>query len=322
MVPIVAARGFEAFATVAEDGGPRARKPLLEVSMEREFRDVREKLAGGAGRRADGILALGWRPDVIVRDETDFGAAIAAERLGLPWATVLVLAAGGLIRAQDAAEPLDVLRAEHGLPPDPELKALDGDLVLSPFPPGLRAAGTALRFTDVGHGDPDGPVYFTLGTEFNLECGDLFDRVLEGLRGFDAIVTVGREIDPAELGPPPPGIRVERYIPQAAVLPHCRAVVSHGGSGTLLGALAHGLPMVLIPLGADQPLNAARAEALGAARVLDAVRATPDDVREAVETVLEEPGYRAAAERMRDELAALPGVEQAVEPLTRLRGSR
>ena len=54
--------------------------------------------------------------------------------------------------------------------------------------------------------------------------------------------------------------------------PALRLVVSHGGSGSVVGALAHGLPMVLLPLGADQPQNARRCAELGVARVLDAVR--------------------------------------------------
>src|SRR5205085_9710002 len=146
-------------------------------------------------------------------------------------------------------------------------------------------------------------VYFTLGTVFNLESGDLFARVLAGLRELDVdvVATVGRQIDPEELGPQPERIRVERYLPHADVLPRCAAVVSHGGSGTLLGALAHGLPSVLLPMGADQPWNAARCEELGVALVLDAMRATPDDVRKAVSTVLDDPSYRAAAGRVCDE---------------------
>jgi UDP:flavonoid glycosyltransferase YjiC (YdhE family) len=59
-------------------------------------------------------------------------------------------------------------------------------------------------------------------------------------------------------------------------------VVSHAGSGSLIGALAHGLPSLLIPMGADQPLNAARCQALGAAHVLDAVTLTSASAREAV----------------------------------------
>jgi len=96
----------------------------------------------------------------------------------------------------------------------------------------------------------------------------------------------------------------------------CRAVVCHGGSGTLVGALAHGLPLVLIPLGADQPLSAARARELGCALVLDAVAATPASVPAAVEEVLGDPAYRAAAEALRQEIAALSAPQLAAELLT------
>jgi MGT family glycosyltransferase len=156
---------------------------------------------------------------------------------------------------------------------------------------------------------------------FNLEAGDLFARVLAGLRevGADVIAAVGHEIDPTELGPQPPHVRVEPFVAMTSALPHCAAVVSHGGSGSLVAALAHGLPAVLLPMGADQPGNAARAEALGAARVLDVVRASPDDVRTAVGAVLTEPSYREAAGRLRDEIDAMPGPDHAVALLNTLR---
>ena len=59
---------------------------------------------------------------------------------------------------------------------------------------------------------------------------------------------------------------VERYVPQADVLPLCDVAVGHGGSGSTLGALAHGLPMLLLPHGADQFENAQACAALGVAR--------------------------------------------------------
>jgi UDP:flavonoid glycosyltransferase YjiC (YdhE family) len=67
-------------------------------------------------------------------------------------------------------------------------------------------------------------------------------------------------------------------------------------------------------MGADQPLNAVRCEQLGVGIVLDAVRATSRSVAEAVTAVLSDPTYRAAAQRIRDEITALPGPE-AVVPL-------
>lgn len=277
---------------------------MREVDREREQREFRGFAGRIAQERADDVQALcaEWRPDVLVCDETDFGAIRVAERLGLPYGSVFTTAPGFI--------PRD-LRA-----------ALRAHLVLSPFPPSLRDPGPAHCFRPAAGARCDGAptVYFTLGTVFNLESGDLFARVLAGLRDLeiDVVATVGRQIDPVELGPQPARVRVERYLPHSDVLPRCAAVVSHGGSGTVLGALAHGLPSVLLPMGADQPWNAARCEELGVGLVLDALRATPDDVRKAVSAVLDDPSYRAAAERVRDEIRALPGPEHAVRLLERL----
>ena len=104
------------------------------------------------------------------------------------------------------------------------------------------------------------------------------------------------------------------HVPLAEVLPRCDAVVSHGGSGSVLATLAHGLPGVLLPLGADQPLHAARCAELGAARALDALTATPAELGAAILDVLREPSYREAAGRLADEIAAMPGAD-AVLPL-------
>jgi len=206
-------------------------------------------------------------------------------------------------------------------------------LVLSPFPPSYRdpafplpATAHSLRPLALDRARNDSApawlahlsgaptVYFTLGTVFNVESGDLFERVLAGLRGLpiNVIATVGRDIDPKEFGVQPTHIHIERFIAQSAVLPHCSLVVSHGGSGSVLGALAHGLPQVLIPMGADQPLNARRVDALGLGRVLDPITATPGDVRDAVWSVLTEPAHRRAAARLRDEIATLPPPDAAV----------
>jgi MGT family glycosyltransferase len=218
-------------------------------------------------------------------------------------------------------------------------------LVLSPFPEALRdprspvpPTAHGIRIVDVDRtahaagSTPDwattiegGPsIYFTLGTVFNHESGDLFARVLAGLRALRAnlLVTVGRKIDPATLGPQPANVRIERFVPQAEILPHVDLVVSHGGSGSVLGALAHGRPMVVLPMGADQPLNAARITALRVGRSLGAITATPDDVREAASSVLADASYRESASRVADEIAALPSPDVAVGLLERLARER
>ena len=274
-----------------------------------------------------------------MRDEIDFGAAVAAERLGVTDATVLCIASGTFVPTSLVLEPLTALREAHGLPPDPDLEMLHRNLVLSLFPPSFRdpAATRAPNTHAFRSVDPEppaadtaelewiaalpGPVtYLTLGTIFNLESGDLFERVLGGLTGLPGsiVVTVGRDLDPASLGSQPANVHVRRFIPQSLVLPHCDLVVSHAGSGSVIGALTHGLPMVLLPMGADQPLNAARAEALGVALVLDALEATPAEIGVAALAVLSGPGYRHNAGLIREEIRALPGPRHAVELIEQL----
>lgn len=342
MAPKVEALGFPAFNAGSDAGLKPVRRPLAPVNLEQEIRSIGPAWGRRIAReRAGDLLPLcgSWRPDLLVCEEVDFGAMVVAERLSIPHATVIVIAAGGFIRPEHVAAPLDEVRAEHGLPPDPALAALGRYLVLAPIPPSYRDPADPLPptahhirprppgGTPASWSPPPGDrplVYFTLGTIFNVEAGDLYTRVLAGLRELpiNVVVTVGRDLDPAELGPQPANIRVERFVPQAEILPHCAAVVSHGGSGSVIGALAHGLPALLIPMGADQPLNGARCAALGVARLLDPLTATPQQVREAVAAVLGQPAYRRTAEKLRDEIAALPGPESAVPLLERLAAER
>ena len=330
----VEAAGFAVFPLGTGSAAAPARLPLRPIDVAREDEEFRDRFVrGAAARRVPQMLALcaDWRPDVVVCDEADFGSMLAAERLGLPHATVLVMAAGSFVRAEVIGEALNELRSAHGLPLDSGLEMLYRHLALSPFPPGFRdpafplpATAHAFRTTEAPaiSARPPGPpiVYFTLGTVFNLESGDLFSRTLAGRRALPikVVATVGAGIDPAELGPQPANVRIERYIPQESILPKCSLVVSHGGSGSVLGALAHGLPMVLLPMGADQPLNAARCERLGVGRALDPIAASPALVGEAVSIVLADPRYRQTAARFRNEIAALPGPAHAVKLLERL----
>ncbi|MFT7840071.1 glycosyltransferase [Saccharothrix sp. BKS2] len=328
----VEAAGFTAFAIGEGDGDEvPERRPLLVPDREREDRDLRDGFARrGAGRSLPRYLDLfdRWRPDVVVCEEVDFGSVLAAEKLGLPYANAQVIASGAFVRREVVGPALAELRAAHGLPPDPDLVMLHRHLLLSPFPPSFRDPASPLPGTAFPIRPPVGPrarsgrptVYFTLGTVFNTESGDLFARVLAGLRDLrvDVVATVGEHVDPTEFGDQPERVRIARYLPQAEVLPHCDLVVSHGGSGSVIGALAHGLPAVLLPLGADQPHNAERCVRLGVGRELDPVTATPRDVRTAVAEVLADRSYRRAAERVREEMLGLPEPARAVPVLERL----
>jgi len=115
-------------------------------------------------------------------------------------------------------------------------------------------------------------VYVSLGILWRVWRGhEIFKVVLEGLRDIDAevVLTVGHDLDPVELGPQPATIHVERFLPLGVLLDRCSLVFFHGGSGTLSHFVAHGLPMVILTLGVDQPENAARCAELGVPRSLE-----------------------------------------------------
>ncbi len=327
LVASIESRGFVAFPTGPPDPRPKSSpsEKVQPIDLERENETMRTGFARvGARRHVEMIPGIirDWEPDVVVRDEVDFGTAIVAELLGLPCATVLVLAAGSFPTTEVVAQPLNELRSELGLGPDPELAMLESDLVLSPFPPSFRVTplpttGFSYRPTVAAPPNPphDPAVYFTLGTFDTIR--ELQVRVLEGLRflNVNVVMTIGGHNDPSEFGPQPSNIRIERFIPQNEVLPHSDLVVSHAGSGTLMGALAHGLPSLLLPMGADQPHNAQRCAQLGVGLALDAVSVTPLEVSDAAERLLSNDDYRLRSERIRDEIDALPDIGQAVRQI-------
>ena len=166
---------------------------------------------------------------------------------------------------------------------------------------------------------PDRPlVYVTLGTSFNEPA--VFATILAALADLPVtvLITTGRDLPAGELGPVPGNAVVTSFIPQEAVLPHCAAVVHHGGAGTALGVLAHGLPSVVLPRGADNFAVAARMAAAAGARTVGPGELTENAVRAAVRGLLDDPGARAAAERIAAEIDAMPGPEDVVPVLAGL----
>ena len=142
------------------------------------------------------------------------------------------------------------------------------------------------------------------------------------------LLTVGRAAAVDDLGPLPANVHAEAWVPQAYVLAEAAAVVCHGGSGTTLGTLAAGVPVVMVPMFADQSVNARRVADLGAGIVVEPGgsdgpvatmgRLGPGDVlrlRAAIESVLADPAYRRAAVVVADELHAQPGVDALIASL-------
>jgi UDP:flavonoid glycosyltransferase YjiC (YdhE family) len=155
-------------------------------------------------------------------------------------------------------------------------------------------------------------VVVTLGTTYMHQEGVL-RRVLAALDGLGArvLVLTGPELDPSEV-PGGPGVRVESYVPHAAVLPHAAVVISHGGMGSLLEAFRAGVPSVCVPLGRDQAENAAAAVEWGAAIALPG-DATSGRLRAAITEALASPALRHGARRMAGALAACGGASAAAD---------
>lgn len=335
LVPWIQNAGFTAFATspmVHHDPAPpsQTRKPLEVMDARAAEIEFADNFAERGARRM--ALAMpdvirAFRPDLVLRDETDLGTTIAAELLDVPVATHLVLAAGLLIRPELVAPRLDALRAEHGLPPDPALTRLTSGLVLTDAAPSFRSPKSPLPMRPTPYNSFDTPrasaradrpgIYVTLGTIFNHASGDLFERLLAGLADLDVdvVATVGHGTDPADLGPQPTHVRVERFLPQREVLPAVDLVISHGGSGSLMATLAHGLPSLLLPLGADQPHNGMRAVELGVAATLDAATVTSEEVGARARELLADEAVRARCVAVADEWRELPGPSVAVAAL-------
>ncbi len=187
------------------------------------------------------------------------------------------------------------------------------------FPPNVRLVGTPLQEQAAPRGLP------TLSTEderplvlvslSTLDQGQamLMARILAALAELPVrvLVTLGPALAASQFTPSP-NVVLETFVPHGSVLPRAAVIVTQCGLGTVMKALAHGVPLVCIPLVGDQADNAARIEALGAG-----VRLSPDAeparIRVAIERVLADPAYRRGARRVAIAIAGEDPVQGAVE---------
>jgi MGT family glycosyltransferase len=155
-----------------------------------------------------------------------------------------------------------------------------------------------------------------------MDHGDLLRRATAALGNLPVrgLVTTGPAIDPVDLDAPP-NVRVVRSAPHSRVMPHCAAVVTHAGHGTVIKALAEGVPLVCLPLGRDQLDNAARVEYHGAGLRLKA-RAATRQIADAVRRVIDEPSFGAAARRLAAAIDMDVREDRAVAELEELAADR
>jgi MGT family glycosyltransferase len=289
-------------------------------------------------------IAEKWRPDVIIREVMEWSGSLAAELLGIPHASIGGNAYSGVDSPEIryfpgnrffAAEPYARHRAELGLPPDPDLRAPFRHLHLCFMPerwdrPELPAPSNTqyVRHTNVerpnealpawvGELGPRPTVYGALGTIAHAMPG-IFELILEGLRDEDVNVVLAVGQDPSAFGPQPPNVRIEPYVAQTRVLPHCDVFLTHGGFNSVKEGLRLGVPLVVLPIMSDEPYSAERCAALGLGHAIPAADRTPAAIRESVRSVLADPAYRERVRQFREQMLALPGPDHVLELLTSL----
>jgi UDP-N-acetylglucosamine:LPS N-acetylglucosamine transferase len=127
------------------------------------------------------------------------------------------------------------------------------------------------------------------------------DRLNIQLGLSNVVVTIGEQNDVSSLGQQPANVHVERWLPLPLLLPRCTAAVCHAGSGTTLAALGAGLPLLLLPQGADQFQNAAACARAGVARVITPDAFSAESVAAELANLVCDARYRLAAQRVRGE---------------------
>lgn len=270
------------------------------------------------------------RPDLVVYEASNAGAAVAADLFGVRAVAFGIGLWNPLVPRWQEIAVADQ-RDRWGARVPGELGAFPGGYLdvappslQGPTPlPATRQPIRTVPWAPPGElpawltGDAARPrVYVTLGTVAFGAVEVLRRAVIEtAAHDVDVLVAVGPKGDAAALGELPANVHTERFVPQADVLRRVDLVVHHGGSGTMLGALAHGLPQLLLPQGADQPFNAMAIEHAGAGRALANDAQVPGAIGAAVEALLTEGPERLAAKRIAAEIAAMPAPAEVVSSL-------
>jgi UDP:flavonoid glycosyltransferase YjiC (YdhE family) len=246
-----------------------------------------------------------WSPALVIRETCEYAGAVAADTRSLRHAQVGISTAAAESRVLRGLVAPVLEERWPGLAERlfsaPYLTRFPPTLDPSPFPRTLRYREldpTAPRpLPDWWSGREAPLVYLTLGTMAMRLGGGvaLLRAMLDALETLEAriLVTTGPTTRPEVLGAVAPHVHVEAWVEQANVLADADVVVCHGGSGTVFGALAAGVPLVVAPMFADQPTNARLVVDAGAGVALTA-------------------GGGSAEENTRDVLDALPRLGEVV----------
>jgi UDP:flavonoid glycosyltransferase YjiC (YdhE family) len=278
-------------------------------------------------------LATEWQPDVVIREPAEFASWAVAERLAIPHVTVNVGMALSW-QAWDALVGPWFVDLGHRV----GLDVLDASrlyrfLVVSFAPAGYQDWSHTPTAMELRPEPPasTGPlderilnfnerplIYATLGTEFyNPELmGSMIAAALDN--DCNVVATTGPQGNPEAVDPGSPRVVVASWIAQDPVLDRTAAVMCHGGAGSTTGPLVRGVPVVVVPQGADQFHHANRVSELGAGVTLSTGDQSTSALTNALAAVLGTPTYRDAAQAIANATALLPPTDDAVDAIGRL----
>ena len=328
---------------------PPSWSPTPGVALEDEVGELFTHLFGPELGEELLAAADASRPDALVIDCMAGGALSMAEHLAVPAAVLLHLRARFYygLPAYDVTAParaeLNQRRESLGLEPLPtenwwgELWQRAGEVYIASIPE-LEGSGMPLpaSFTYIGGvfgadasrlpdriaalvGQPDGPLVVTSLSTTYMHQERQLQTALAALEGMRGVVTVGDGLGPSDLATTNGHVAVTRWLPHETLLPHADVVVTHAGHGTVMAALAAGVPLVCLPMGRDQHGNAEQIERNGAGVQLDQ-SAGAAQLRAAIDTVIADPRYAANARRLSERVHGLGGAERLADEVERLAG--
>jgi MGT family glycosyltransferase len=165
-------------------------------------------------------------------------------------------------------------------------------------------------------------IYISLGTVFNRAL-DFYKLCLEAFSdsSHTVVMSIGNQINLADLGVIPQNFIVKPYVPQTEVLKYTNLFISHGGMNSTNESLYFGVPLIVIPQSADQPVIARQVANIGAGIPLKMESLTANQLREAAEHVLNQPSFHKAVAELKESFQKAGGFHQAVNEIFQFKRS-